>query len=86
MKTNIINIGHSKGVILPASILNELKLSLKSSVQIVAKNGSILITPTPRQGWEEAAIQMHSNNDDQLLSTDVLDNDNLEEWTWEEKK
>lgn len=85
MRTNIINIGNSKGVILPTSVLRELKLSLKSSVEILAENGSIVIKPAPRQGWEEAAREMHANDDDELLIPDVFDDENLDEWTWEEK-
>ena len=34
MKANIINIGNSQGIILPAALLRKLMLSFKSSVQI----------------------------------------------------
>lgn len=85
MRTNIISIGNSKGVILPSSILKELKLSLKSSVQILVENDTIVIKAAPRQGWEEAAMEMRTNGDDKLLMPDVFENENLEEWTWEDK-
>ena len=85
MRANIINIGNSKGVILPSSVLKELNLSLKSSVQISAENGSMVIKPAPRQGWEEAAKEMHVSGDDELLVPDIFEDENLEEWTWDEK-
>lgn len=85
MKTNIISIGNSKGVILPADLLKELKLSLKSAVQIFVDNGSIVIKPALRQGWEEAAREMRAAGDDELLLPDVFEDENLDTWTWEEK-
>lgn len=85
MRTNIINIGNSKGVILPTSLLRELKLSLRSSVQVSAENGSIVIKPASRQGWEDAAREMHAAGGDELLIPEVFEDENLEEWTWEDK-
>lgn len=83
MKTNIINIGNSQGVILPAAILRQLKLSPKSSVQIEEKNGVIVIKPAPRQGWSEAAKQMNDSGDDYPLFDENLSNEfDKEEWTW----
>ncbi len=86
MKTNIISIGNSKGVILPTSLLRELKLSLKSSVQIILENDSIVIKPSPRQGWEKAAKEMHAEGGDEMLIPEVFDDESLEEWTWKEEK
>ena len=34
MVTNIIQIGNSKGIILPSEVLKQLRLSLKSAVRI----------------------------------------------------
>ncbi len=84
MKANIINIGNSQGIILPAMLLRQLKLSFKSTVQVEINNGAIIIKPDPRQGWAEAAKQMHAAGDDELLLDDFpneFDKDK-EEWTW----
>ena len=81
MKTNIINIGNSQGIILPAVLLRKLKLSFKSTVEIDVNNGAIIIKPEPRQGWAEAAKQMHAANDDLLLDDLPTEFEN-EEWTW----
>jgi len=38
MKTNIINIGNSQGIILPSTLLRQLNLSFKSTVQVEVDN------------------------------------------------
>lgn len=79
MKTNIISIGNSYGIIIPTVLLKQLKLSKKSIVELTINNGSIIIKPGPRQGWAEAA---------HAISTAENDNKHLpnkfekEEWTW----
>ena len=82
MKANIINIGNSQGVILPAALLRQLKLSVKSTIRIEVDNGAIVIKPEPRQGWAEAAKQMSSAGDDELLMQDIPNEFDKEEWTW----
>jgi len=82
MKANIINIGNSQGVIIPSILLRKLNLSFKSSVQLEVQNGTIIIKPAARQGWAEAAVEMHAAGDDQLLLDDTLTDFDKEEWTW----
>lgn len=67
MKTTIINIGNSQGIILPSILLKQLKLSNRSTVELEINNGSIMIKPEPRQGWAEAAKMMNAAGDDDLL-------------------
>ena len=45
MERNIVQIGNSMGVILPASILKRLNLSAKDPVTITHRNNSIIIKP-----------------------------------------
>lgn len=82
MKANIINIGNSQGIILPAPLLRKLNLSFKSTVQVEIDNGAIIIKPDPRQGWAEAAQQMRAAADDELLLGDLPTEFEKEEWTW----
>ena len=82
MKASIINIGNSQGIIIPSMLLRKLNLSFKSSVQLEVEKGSIVIKPAPRQGWAEAAIEMHAAGDDQLLLDDTMTDFDKEEWTW----
>ena len=86
MRTNIIQIGNSQGIILPSDILQKLNLSLKSSVDIKVEDRSILVKPTPRQGWAEAAKQMAQEGDDELLIPDFFEDEDLSWWTWDEEK
>ncbi|MGY4383481.1 antitoxin MazE [Pedobacter sp. UYP24] len=82
MKTNIINIGNSQGIILPSVLLRQLKLSNKSTVELEINNGSIVIKPEPRQGWAEAAKMMNIAGDDSLLLADFPNEFEKDEWTW----
>jgi len=82
MKTNIINIGNSQGIILPSVLLRQLNLSFKSTVQVEIQDGNLIIKPDPRQGWAEAAKQMHAASDDGLLLGDFPNEFDKEEWTW----
>lgn len=82
MKTNIINIGNSQGIILPSILLKQLKLSNRSTVELEINNGSIVIKPEPRQGWAEAAKMMNTAGDDDLLLPDLSNEFENEEWTW----
>ena len=58
MVTNIIQIGNSKGIILPSEILKQLRLSLKSTVSVSLDGNNIVIKAQPRQGWAEAAYSL----------------------------
>lgn len=83
MDANIIKVGNSNGIILPAALLKELKLSAKSTVRIEVEKGAIVIRPGVRQGWEDAAAKMYQNGDDALLIPDIFADETLEDWTWE---
>lgn len=83
MKTNIIQIGNSKGVILPSEMLRKLRLSLKSAVNVSIEGEKIVIKSEPRQGWAEAAKLMHGSGDDELLIPDIFDDEDLSNLTWE---
>lgn len=82
MERNIVQIGNSMGVILPASILKRLNLVAKDQVLISLKNDSIIIKPVPRRNWEAAALQMHAAGDDGLIIPDVFEDENMEDVEW----
>lgn len=85
MKTNIIKIGNSKGIIIPIEVLRRLNLSLKSSVDIKTNaDNTILIKPTIRDGWEEDAKKMAMNGDGNPLMEDFFEDETLDWWTWED--
>lgn len=82
MKANIINIGNSKGIILPSLLLKQLKLSTRSTVKLEIINGNIVIKPELRQGWSEAAKMMNVAGDDDVFLPDHSNKFENEEWTW----
>lgn len=84
MESSIIQIGNSKGVILPSEMLRSLRLSLKSQVEILLEGGNIVIKASPRQGWAAAARQAHEEGGDELLVPDAMEGETAveEDWTW----
>jgi antitoxin MazE len=83
MKTNIINIGNSRGIILPSTILRKLHISSKSEVDIFTDNDAIVIKPRPRMGWEkqfEAAIKTNPPEGDMFEG--VENEFDGEDWEW----
>ncbi len=83
MGHNIIRIGNSRGVIIPADILEKLGLTLRSAVDIELEDNRIVIQAKPRQGWEEAARRLHEEGGDEMLLPDCFDDDFCKsEWKW----
>ena len=48
-KTQILKIGNSKGIILPAGILKELSLSERDSLDIRTEDGKVILSKTPEE-------------------------------------
>jgi antitoxin MazE len=84
METTIVQIGNSKGIILPSSILKRLKLSLKSPVNIMIEGEKIVIEQHPRAGWAEDAKRLAANGHDALLIPDVFEDETFDDIPWEE--
>ena len=59
MVTNIIQIGNSKGIILPSEVLKQLRLSLKSAVSISLDGNNIVIKAQPRQKGSTWPPRLH---------------------------
>ena len=81
MDLSIISIGNSKGIRLPKTLLE--KYNIKDKVEVILEKGYLILKPKaqPRQGWEKEFKKMHDNGDDQLLISDVFEDENLEEWS-----
>ncbi len=80
MEIPVINIGNSKGIRLPRTILEEYNIS--DTIEMILEKGRIILKPKslPRKGWDKAFRQMHLNNHDNLLIDDVFTDETLEEW------
>ena len=72
MQAAIIQIGNSKGIVLPIDILK--RYQLHDTVELVLEDNHLLIKPTitPRKNWEKAFAEMRTNGDDKLLIDSVL--------------
>lgn len=82
MEANIIQIGNSKGIIIPKSFLKTLS---SNKVELVKQDNQTIIKAIPgdRSGWEEAAMKAVSENDAKQIFPDFFDDEtDTEEWTW----
>lgn len=81
MEISVINIGNSRGIRLPKTILERYKITDK--IELVFEKGYIILKPKaePRSGWDQAFKKMRENGDNQLLIDDVFDDENFEEWS-----
>lgn len=75
MRVSIIQIGNSKGLRLPKSIIE--KYNIQGEMEIILNEHDITLTPIRkvREGWEEAFKQMHANGDDHLIIDDVFEDE-----------
>lgn len=80
MEVQVINIGNSKGIRLPKSILEQYNIS--DTLELILEKGRIILKPksVPRKGWEKSFKLMHTNREDQLLIDDIFEDENFEEW------
>jgi antitoxin MazE len=72
MRTKVIKIGNSKGVIIPRHILQQSGLKHEVEIEVTDKN--IIIKPAvrAREDWDKAFQEMAKNKDDILLDKDSL--------------
>lgn len=81
MLTDVVKIGNSRGIRIPAVILKECQIADKVEMEVL--DGKIIIAPIsrPRKNWSEQFKEMRKKGDDKLLIDDTLDA-NLEDWKW----
>ena len=85
--TRIVQIGNSRGMRIPKSIL--LQCHLDDTVELVPREDGLLVRPVPaatpaRVGWEEAFRTMGQRGDDAILDEPPSDRTEWEngEWEW----
>jgi len=81
MNVSIIRIGNSRGIRIPKEILD--RCQVEDAVDLKVEKNKIVLEPlkrVPREGWDQAARQMHEVGDDALLMPDVFDDDVEVEW------
>jgi antitoxin MazE len=79
MRTSIIKIGNSKGLIIPVQLLKECGFEDEVSLQV--KNDTLVISKLgkPRERWEETFLRA---NPDQMIMNDLSNDFDESEWTW----
>lgn len=81
MEVDIVRIGNSKGVRIPASMLKQCGIDKKVIIKINGNTITLAPAGVPRQGWaeacEKAASRLHE--DDPVICDDTVDIDMLDE-------
>jgi len=83
IQTTLVQIGNSKGIRIPAKIIEATKLTKEINIEIL--ENSLLISPvrkTPREGWAKEFKTMHDYKEDKLLIDDDVDNELLSQNKW----
>jgi antitoxin MazE len=79
-KAIIRRIGNSRGVILPASVLQEVGAT--DAMSLLVDNGRIILEPVqePRKGWFENAADYQATQEEREWESAPLSDDS--EWVW----
>lgn len=84
MKTNLIQIGNSKGIRIPKSFIDQYQLS--GEIELIPSKDGLLITSLskPRDGWEavfnnSGPAQKDSDSEAWRSTSNKFDN---QEWSW----
>jgi len=83
MKVNLVSIGNSKGVRIPASVIKECGLG--DELEMRVENGVVVLAParSVREGWGAAFEKMAAAGDDAPVMPDTTENDfDTGDWTW----
>ena len=81
LKTSIRRIGNSRGVILPAAVLEEVGAT--AELDLTVKGGRIVLEPIrePRKGWFGHGLAEKADLQDREWERAPLSDDS--EWQWE---
>ena len=82
MRARLVQIGNSRGIRLPKTVLSEAQL--EDEVELKAEPGCIVIRSAkpPRAGWAEAARKMRERGEDHLEDPNKSTRFDREEWEW----
>jgi antitoxin MazE len=82
VRTQLIKIGNSRGIRIPKTIIDQVKLG--NEVEITVQRGHLIIRPVsqPRNGWDEQFRAMAEQGDDKLLDKPVPTEWDRGDWIW----
>jgi antitoxin MazE len=82
MLVSVVQIGNSKGIRLPKSILEQCDITDKVELEVHDKEITLKsIKKKIRDGWSEKFKSMTENGDDKLAIDDSIDID-MKNWEW----
>jgi antitoxin MazE len=82
MLISVVQIGNSKGIRLPKSILEQCDITDKVELEVHDKEITLKsIKKKIRDGWGEKFREMAENGDDKLAIDDSIDID-MKNWEW----
>ena len=82
MLVALVQIGNSKGIRLPKSVLDQCHIEDKLEMEV--SNNEIILKPIknkPREKWAEKFEEMREAGDDELIIDDGLDL-TAKDWEW----
>ena len=82
MKSKIISIGNSKGVIIPSSFMKDLGLTDSVEMEVVDNTLVIRAVSNARKGWEEQIALVAKSDKSNDRMPDFFKDENMEDWTW----
>lgn len=80
MKVNLVPIGNSKGIRIPATVLKHCKIS--SELELEIEKDRLVLKPVKkvsRKGWDAAFQCMHERKEDVPLLDETID---MKDWEW----
>ena len=82
MKTRLVKIGNSRGLRLPKVLIEEA--GLPDDVELHVRGATIVVAPRrrPREGWAEAARDLHVRDGGSLLDPPTSTRFDEEDWSW----
>jgi len=83
MKTRLVKIGNSRGVRLPATVIEACGFGEELEMRV--EKGAVVIEPahSAREGWDQAFRAMSEAGDDApLLDEEAANEFDRAEWTW----
>lgn len=82
MKTKLVQIGNSRGVRIPKSIIEQAGLSDEVELRLVGSQIVIEAASQPRAGWAEAAVERNAQGAYMLLDPTTPRDFDESHWEW----
>lgn len=82
MKARLVRIGNSRGVRLPKAVIEQARLTDEVELEVRGATVVIAAAKRPREGWAEAARELHASGGDRLLDPATPTAFEETEWQW----